>query len=85
MVMHAATVISKGRKDDEEFTPCWRWKGREFTRLVAEFGECVWYAPALSAGRDKFDARWREGVWLEVKLESGESIIGTSEGVVKGT
>ncbi len=37
----------------------------------------------MSAGRDKFDATWREEVWLGIKLESGESIIGTNEGVVK--
>ena len=50
---------------------------------MADFGECVWYLPALSAGRDKFDARWRDGVWLGIRLESGESIVGASEGVAK--
>ena len=34
-------------------------------------------------GRDKFDSRWREGVWPGVRLESGEPIIGTADGVVK--
>ena len=29
------------------------------------------------------EARWKEGVWLGIRVESGESIIGTSEGVVK--
>ncbi len=27
MVMHAATVINKGRRDDEGFMPYRRWKG----------------------------------------------------------
>ncbi len=40
-------------------------------------------AKAISVGRDKFDARWKEGVCLGVRGESGESLIGTSEGVVK--
>ena len=39
------------------------------------------YAPALSVGKDKFDVRWKEGVWLGIKAESGESSIGTGEGV----
>ena len=39
--------------------------------------------PAKTAGRDKFDVRWQEGIWLGVRLESGESVIGTNEGVVK--
>ena len=41
------------------------------------------YAPAMSAGKDKLDARWEEGVWLGVHMESGESLIGTNEGVAK--
>jgi hypothetical protein len=83
MVMHAASVVNRSRKDDEGFSAYRRWKGREFTKPVAEFGECVLYAPAASAGKDKFDARWKEGVWLGVRMESGESLIGTDGGVVK--
>ena len=41
------------------------------------------YVPAFSARRKKFDVRWVDGVWLGVKLETGESIIGTPEGAVK--
>jgi hypothetical protein len=83
MVMHAASVVNRSRKDSEGFSAYRRWKGREFTKPVAEFGECVLYAPADSAGKDKFDVRWREGVWLGVRMESGESLIGTDGGVVK--
>ncbi len=55
----------------------------ETTKPVAEFGECVLYAPAASAGKDKFDTRWDEGVWLGIRMESRESFIGANEGVVK--
>ncbi len=41
------------------------------------------YTSPMSAGKDKFDARWKEEEWLEVCLESGEPLVGTSEGVVK--
>ncbi len=34
-------------------------------------------------GKEKFDVRWMEGMWLGVKLESGELIIGKADGVVK--
>ncbi len=37
----------------------------------------------MSAGKDKFDARWKEGVWLGLRMESGESLIGTNEVVVQ--
>ncbi len=55
-----------GRKDDEGFTAYMRWKGKEFTRLVAEFGECVMCFPAASAGKNKFDVRWMNDVWLGI-------------------
>ncbi len=54
----AATVINKGRKDDEGFVPYRRWRGKGLARPVAEFGECVMYLPAASAGKNEFDARW---------------------------
>ncbi len=81
--MHAASVVNRSRKDDEGFSAYRRWEGREITKPVAEFGERVSYAPEMSARKDKFDTRWREGVWLGVRVESGESSIGTNEGVVK--
>ncbi len=81
--MRAASVINRRRKDAEGFTACRRRKGREFTKPVAEFGELATYARALSVGKDKFGARWREGAWLGIKAESGESVIGTSDGVAK--
>ncbi len=83
MVIHAATVINKGREDDDGFTAHRRWKGRELTRPVADFGECVMCLPAASVGKNKFDVRWEDGAWLGIEMESGESIIGTARGVVK--
>ena len=41
------------------------------------------YVPEFSAGRNKFDVSWVDGVWIGIKLERGGSTIGTPEGVVK--
>ncbi len=46
--------------DDEGFAAYRRWKGREVTKPVAEFGECIAYALALFVGKGKFDVRWKE-------------------------
>ncbi len=72
----------KEERDSEGFTAYWSWKGKEFARPVAESG-CVMYLPAASVGRNMFDVRWEEGVWLGIELESGESVIGTASGVPK--
>ena len=34
-------------------------------------------------GKNKFDVRWMDGVWLGIIRESGESVKGTAYGVVK--
>ncbi len=40
-VMNAATVNNKGKKGDQWFTAYRMWRGREFARPEAEFGESV--------------------------------------------
>ena len=65
------------------FTAHRRWKGRGVGRPVAEFGEYIQYLPANAAGKNKFEVRWDNGVWLGVRLESGESLIGRKNGVIK--
>ncbi len=82
MVTHAATVINKGRRDDEGFALRRRWRGQDFTRPAAELVECLMHLPEASAGKNKFDVRWTDGV-LGNKLERGESIIGTADGVAQ--
>ena len=83
LVMHAATTITRYRKDADGITAYRRWKGKEFKRDVAEFGENVWYLKSDSAGRDKYASRWQEGIWLGIMDDTGEIIVGTDEGVVK--
>ncbi len=80
--MHTASVVNRGRKD-EGLNAHRSWRGKEFTKPAAEFGDCALCARAMSAGNGKFDARWKEGAWVEVRLESGDSSTATSEGVVK--
>ncbi len=60
-----------------------REREREFTKPVAGFGECVARTLPLHVGEDKFDVGWKEGVWLGIKSQSGESLTGTGEGVAK--
>ena len=43
----------------------------------------MWYSRPNSKGKDKLDARWESGIWLGVRDESGESVIGNSEGIIQ--
>jgi hypothetical protein len=59
------------------------WKGRKFNGQYREFGENVHYLRANSKGKDKFEARWDSGIWLGIADRTGETIIGTKDGVIK--
>ena len=41
------------------------------------------YLKAGTAGKDKLLPRWEYGIWLGIRDESGEIIVGTPDGVVK--
>ncbi len=64
-------------------TPQERIKGKKFKTQIVEFGEGVRYIMPESAGKDKWDVRWREGIFLVIRDSSGEFIVGTTEGAIK--
>ena len=83
MIMHAAGILNKFRVGVDGRTACQRVKGRALAKALAEFGECVWYLKPKTAGINKADVRWDDGVWLGIHDNSGEVYMGTRAGVIK--
>ena len=83
LVIHSARTFNRFSVGPDGLTPYRRWKGKDFRRDIAEFGEVVMYSKPGTCSRDKFDCRWERGIWLGVRDESGEIIIGTPDGVIK--
>ena len=83
IVRHAGGVLNRYQMGKDGRTPYRRMKGRGFKREVVEFGEYVMYMRLESEGKDKGETRWSEGVFVGVRDESGEILVGTREGVVK--
>ena len=83
LVQHSANLLSRYMKVEDGCTAYRRLRGREFGASVAEFGESVMYMKPDITGKDKMDARWETGVWLGMREESNESIIGTRHGCIK--
>ena len=50
---------------------------------MAAFGERMRYMIPENEGKGKVEQRWRNGIFLGSRDESGEALIGTPEGVVK--
>ena len=68
---------------DDGRTPYERRKGRKFKRELPELGECVRYIRPESVGQDKANSRWEDGVYVGLRIESGELFVMTAEGVIK--
>ena len=83
LVPHSAATLNRYVVGADGKTARQRLRGRVFKSPVVEFGECVWYLKPKSVGKDKLHSRWGEGVWFGVREESGETLIGTREGVIK--
>ena len=83
MIKHAADMIRRMLVGKDGRTAYERIKGKKFKGELIEFGEVIWYMKPGTKGVNKFDSRWETGIWLGIRDESGESIVGTSEGVIK--
>ena len=83
LIEHAADTLNRRRIGKDGRTAYRRWKGRSFNKKVAEFGENIWYLKLGTAGKDKFHKRWEDGVYLGIMDGTGETIVGTENGITK--
>ena len=83
LISHAGATMNRYSVGKDGATPYKRLKGRSFQRPIAEFGECIWYLKHKTSQRGKLQPRWASGVFLGIREESGEIIVGTDQGVIK--
>ncbi len=58
-------------------------RGRNFEKEIVDIDKSVWYAQSKSKGNIKLASRWETAIWLGIREEFGDIIVGTSEGVIK--
>ena len=83
LIMYAAMLINICRVGEDGKTAYERRRGKKFKRELPEFGESIWYLKPGSAGKDKLDERWGDGVYLGMISESCELYIGSKESIIK--
>ena len=83
LVIHAANLINLYEVGKDGKTPYQRLRGRKLHPDLIEFGECVHYLPLNHLDLGKAEPRWKDGVFLGIRIDSGEKLIGTPEGVIK--
>ncbi len=77
MVKHAAANANRLRVNKNGKTAFEEIRGRKFKGECIVFGEGVHALKAETVGKDKFNTRWTEGIYVGHREESNEIIIGT--------
>ena len=83
LIIHAALLYNRCHAGKDGQTPHQRLRGRKAKKELVEFGECVHWMPQTGEGGHggNIDARWQDGVWLGIRMESDEVLIGTPTGI----
>ena len=83
LVRHAAQTVNRYHKGQDGKMARQRLRGKSFKRDVCEFGENVLYLISDTEGKNQMESRWDAGIWLGIRGESGEVVIGNQEGAIK--
>lgn len=70
LVIHTANVINLFEVGRDGKVPYQRLRGRKLHPDLIEFGECIHYLPLNHLELGKTEARWRDGIFLGIRLES---------------
>lgn len=85
LIEYASLLWNRYAVSSDGEIACERLRGKKSRVLGVEFGEKVLWRRAISSAHraNKLDTVWMEGVYLGHKTISGETIVGTKEGVFK--
>ena len=81
LVEYAGVSLTLGEVSSDGKTPYQRLRGKKLQHELVEFGERVMFMPLDALKHGKLQPRWLNGVYLGIRLETSERLVGTSEGV----
>ena len=85
LVEWAADLLTRYSVNGSGRTPVQEIRGSKSIRPIAKFGEKILYMPMKLTTRPvtKLEDRYKDRVFLGMRLRSDEIVVGTSEGVIK--
>ena len=84
LVEFAAVLVNRYEVGHDGKTPFERSRGKKSKMLGLEFGEMLNFRRNRAPGRlAKLDCQWEDGIFLGYRTTSGETIVGTTEGVFR--
>ena len=83
MVSHAANIITMCEIGKDGRVPYQRLRGRKMQPDLVEYAEGIMCLPLKHLEMGKAEPRWIPGVFLGVKMNSGEKLVATEGGIIK--
>ena len=83
MIIHAANILNLCEVGRDGKVPFQRLRGRRMHADLVEFGERVLYQPLDHKSLGSAQNRWADGVFIGIKMNTGEKLIATTEGICK--
>ena len=85
LIEYAGTVATLFEVGADGRTAYQRQRGKRYNQPLAPFGECVHYLPLdrERGKKAKLQPKWKHGIFLGVRVGTGELFIGTSAGTVR--
>ena len=77
MVSHAANIITMCEVGKDRRVPYQRLRGRKMQPTLVEFAESIMCLPLKHLEMGKAEPRWVPGVFLGIKMNSGEKLVAT--------
>ena len=82
LVEHAADALTKFRVNPDGATAYEQIKGRAYSGLMFEFGQCILFKTSAKVEGGNMQARWQKGMWLGKRFATEEHIISNPDGCV---
>ena len=83
LVVHAGNILNLHEVGKDGKVPFQRLRGRRMHPELVEFGERVLYQPLTYKALGSAQPRWAEGVFVGIRMHTGEKLVATTEGVCK--
>ena len=83
LVKYSGLALNVGSVGEDGKTAYERRRGKKFLRVLPEFAENILWMQSERTGDDKLESKWKDGIYVGLRIRSGELLVATEEGVVK--
>ena len=83
LIEHTGKILSLFEVGSDGNNPYHKLRGKKMKQPLVEFGESVHFLIPDHGSLGKMQSKWRNGIYLGIRMESSEILVGNSEGMLK--